>query len=150
MAIDSYDVEQMVRLFNIEFNSVGNDDGSVFTIILFGVQVIFNSPKFRMDADNWRCVVINPTDNLEEKRFEVLWELVKSGYFHYLRDEFPNTFKKMLTMQNYDRRLIEKRLETFQSTQKYNYFRQLNESAKGMSVSAILSAEPGFFDFLQE
>jgi len=150
MSIDSYDVEQMVRLFNIEFSNVVHGDGAVFTIGLFGVQVVFNSPQFRMDTNNWRCVVIDPTDDLEEKRFELLWELVKSGYFHYLRDEFPNTFRKMLTLQNYDRRLIEKRLDTFQSTQKYNYFRKINESAKDMSVAAILSAEPGFFDFLQE
>ena len=150
MSIDFHDVEQMIRLFNIEFNNVSHGDGAVFIIALFGVQVIFNSPQFKMDTNNWRCVVITPTDNLEEKRFELLWELVKSGYFHYLRDEFPNTFKKMLTMQNYDRRLINKRLDTFKGIQKYNYFKQLNESAKNMSVSAILSAEPGFFDFLQE
>lgn len=148
--IDLYDIEQMVRLFNVGFSKADRGTGGVFSVDMFGVQAVFNVVNFEYDYENWRYVTIDPSDNLEEKRLEMLWKLVKGGYFHYMREVYSRTFKDMFVLRNYDKLLIEKRLETFGDKPKYNYFKQLNSEAKDLSASFVMSKDPGFYDFLQE
>lgn len=149
-SFDIVDVEQMVRLFNLDFNRVDQGDGAIFVIEMFGVQVVFNAPHAKLNTKDWWTVIINPDDNLEEKRYEVLWELVRGGYFHYLRTEYPNTYKKMFSMFNYDKRLVDERLRVYGSKPKYNYFRELNTALKGRAANFVMATDPGFYDFLQE
>ena len=144
------DVLHMVRLFNVGFDTKKIGFGCEFTITDFGVMVIFNIKDYSYNYDDWRYINIKPSDNLEDKRIEVLWELVKGGYFHYIRNEYPNTFKKMLAIHNYDKMLLSKRLEIFGDKPKYNYFKKLNEQVSNVSSTFIMSAEPSFFDFLHE
>lgn len=148
--LDIQDVEQMVKLFNVNFNRVNRGDGAVFVIEQFGVQIIFNSPSVKIDTDNWWCVNIEVDDNLEEKRYETLWQLVRGGYFHYLRTSYPNTYKKMFSMFNYDKRLVDERLRVFGNKPKYKYFKDINTLFKDMAANFIMATDPGFYDFLQE
>ena len=93
-------------------------------------------------------VGISSNDNFEEKKMEVMWELMRSGYMHYLRTEHSNTFKQMMNFHNWDRKIIERRLELYGDDPKYNYLRGLNQWALKQSASYLLSIDPGFFDFL--
>lgn len=147
--MDTQDVEQMVRSFNVNFNRVNYEDGALFVIEEFGVQVIFNAPSLKYDAKKWWVTIIELTDDLEDKRMEVLWNMVRGGYFHYLRSEYPNTYRKMFSMFNYDKRLIDERLRIYGDKPKYNYFRQLNVGAKNRAANFIMATDPGFYDFLQ-
>lgn len=149
MSLEVQDVEQMVRLFNVEFDVSKKDGGAIFTITDFGVQVVFNMPYFKPDHKNWWIVLIELEDDLEEKRMDTLWQLVRGGYFNYLRVEFPNTFKKMLSQHNYDKLMIKKRLDIFENKPKYKYFKEINTIAEHNSSIFTMSTDPGFFDFLQ-
>ena len=93
---------------------------------------------------------IKPDDILEEKRMEVIWELMKSGYMHYLRTEIPRTFKELIISKGWDKKIINKRLELYGDDPKYNYWRELNKWALKESSTYVLSVDPGFFDFLSE
>lgn len=144
------DIEQMLRLFNIEVNRSDQGDGALFIVPQFGVQVVFNIPHFNLDTKNWWVVIIDPFDDLETKRLETLWQLVRGGYFHYIRTEYPNTYKKMFTMFNYDKQLIDERLKLFGDKPKYNYFKRINSLFKDKSSLFVMATDPGFYDFLQE
>lgn len=149
--VEINDIDQMLYLFGVEFEVVAAGD-VVYKVPMFGVQIIFSpsglSPKSTQSGKGWRVVKISSKDDFEEKKMEVMWELMHAGYMHYLRMEFSNTFKQMINLHNWDKKIIEKRLELYSDDPKYNYLRDLNQQALKLSSSYLLSIDPGFFDFL--
>lgn len=149
--IEINDVEQMLHSFNVEFEVITAGD-ILFRVPLFGVQVVFSPtgllPESTRSSKGWRAVKININDDFEEKKMETFWELMRAGYIHYLRMEFSNTFKRMITSNNWDKKIIEKRLELYGDDPKYTYLRDLNVWAKKQSSTYLLSMDPGFYDFL--
>jgi hypothetical protein len=144
------DVEQMVYLFSINTNTSKVGDITSFEFSEFGVEVIFLGGSTTLsgtEGDN-RFVYIKPDDILQDKKMEVFWELMKSGYMHYLRIEYPRTFKDLIINRGWDRKIIEKRLELYNDKPRYQYLIQINKDALRESASYILSIDPGFFDFL--
>jgi hypothetical protein len=152
--IEINDIEQMIYLFTsgIEVNTTTAGDITTFEISMFGVKIVFLGAKAGLTGtgndDGWRIIYIKPNDLFEEKKMEVIWELMGSGYFSYLRSERPRTFKEMITQQGWDRKVIEKRLELYGDDPKYNYLRDLNQWAAKQSSGYLLSTDPSFFDFL--
>lgn len=149
--IEINDIDQMLHLFGVEFEVVGAGD-VVYKVPMFGVQIIFSpsglSPKSTHSIKGWRVVGISSKDDFEEKKMEVMWELMRSGYMHYLRTEFSNTFKQMINFHNWDKKIVKKRLELYGDDPKYNYLRDLNQWALKQSAGYLLSTDMGFFDFL--
>ena len=153
---DINEVEQIIYLLGIEFNRVDMGNVNVFDIPVFGVKILFYTKvsDFKPELikgfvnSSWRIVLIESESDLEEKRMEIIWELMRSGYIHYLRMEQPRTFKKLISLNGWDKKIINKRLEIYGEDQKYNYFRDLNKDALRESSTFILSIDPGFFDFL--
>lgn len=144
------DVEQMVYLFSINTNTSKVGDITSFEFPEFGVEVIFlgGSTTLSGTEEDNRFVYIKPYDILQDKKMEVFWELMKSGYMHYLRIEYPRTFKDLIINRGWDRKIIEKRLELYNDKPRYQYLIQINKDALRESASYILSIDPGFFDFL--
>lgn len=149
--IEVNDIDQMLYLFGVAFEVVEAGD-IVYKVPMFGIQIIFSpsglSPKSTHSSKGWRVVGVSSKDNFDEKKMEVMWELMRSGYMHYLRIEVSNTFKQMINFHNWDRKIIEKRLELYGDDSKYDYLRNLNRWALKQSASYMLSTDPGFFDFL--
>jgi len=149
--IEINDIDQMLALFGVECEVVEAGD-IVYKVPMFGIQIIFSpsglSPKSTQSGKGWRVIGISSTSNFEEKKMEVMWELMRSGYMCYLRTEHSNTFKQMINFHNWDRKIIERRLELYGDDPKYNYLRDLNKWALKQSASYLLSIDPGFFDFL--
>jgi len=151
--IELNDVEQMVYLFTsgIEVNTTTAGSITIFEIPMFGTKIVFmeNDTTLTGTGDTiWRIINIKPNDSFEEKKMGVFWELMRSGYVHYLRIEVPRTFKAMIVSQGWDKKIIEKRLEIYKEDAKYNYWRDLNKWALKESSTYVLSMDPGFFDFL--
>ena len=149
--IEVNDVEQMLHSFNVEFEVMAAGD-ILFKVPLFGLQIIFSptklAPKSTHTSKGWRVVEINVNDDFEEKKMEIFWQLMRAGYIHYIRMEFSNTFKRMITSNNWDKVIIEKRLELYDDDPKYVYLRDYNNWAKKQSATYLLSMDPGFYDFL--
>lgn len=149
--IELNDVEQMAFLFGIRNNATTAGTLTTFEFSMFGTKIIFldkNTTLTGTGDGSWRIVYIRPSDTLEEKRMEVIWELMRAGYMHYLRTEVPRTFKEMIINQGWDKKIIEKRLEIYGNVPRYNYWRDLNKWALKQPATYILSTDSGFFDFL--
>lgn len=124
-----------------------------FLIEQFGVLICgINRPDYRTVADavsreypDWRSIYITTFDDINEMRYEVLWELMKSGYIIWLRTEYPRLFTRSIT-EGLGDRIINKRLEMWNDKAKFVYLKSLNEWAKTMPKTYILSTYPGFFD----
>jgi hypothetical protein len=118
---------------------------------MFGVKIVFLGKGTTLTGtsdDSWRIITVRSNDSFEEKKMEVIWELMRSGYFSYLRSERPRTFKEMIVQQGWHRKIIEKRLELYGDCPKHNYLRDLNRWAAKQSSGYLLSTDPGFFDYL--
>jgi len=152
--IELNDVEQMVYLFTagIETNTTTAGSTTIFEIPMFGTKIVFIENDTTLtgtgDDGGWRIVSVMPNDLFEEKKMETFWELMRSGYMHYLRTEVPRTFKAMITQQGWDKKIIEKRLKLYGNKPKYNYLRDYNKWGLKQASSYLLSTDPGFFDFL--
>jgi len=148
--IEVNDIEQMIYLFGVEFNTTTPGSMTIFEMPLFGTKIIFNETTLTGTEydESWRIVIVNPSDLFEEKKMEIFWELMNSGYVRYLRIEAPRTFKSMIVNQGWDKRIIKKRLEIYKEDAKYNYLREINKWALKESSAYVLAMDPGFFDFL--
>ena len=151
--IEVNDIEQMVYLFGVEFNTTTAKSTTIFEIPMFGTKIYFIESDAALTPvmeRGWRIVSVRPNNSFEEKKMEIFWELMKSGYIHYLRTEVPRTFKAMIAQQGWDKKIIEKRLEIYGNDPKYNYWRNLNQWALKEASTYVLSMDPGFFDFLED
>jgi len=150
--IEANDIEQLVYLFGVGFDTTTAGGTTIFEIPTFGTKIIFNETTLTGTVydDNWRVVTVNSGDLFEEKKMEIFWELMKAGYVRYLRIEIPRTFKSMIVSQGWDKKIIKKRLEIYKEDAKYNYLRELNKWALKESSAYVLAMDPGFFDFLLE
>ena len=121
----------------------------------FVVHVIDNRfyvpPEPTLDPyEDWRQVYIDREDDLNVKREEVVWELMKSGYMIWLRHENPRAFKNLILNYDYAKKIIDKRLKIWEDKPKYRFLVSHNVDAYSVSVAYIMSVEPGFFDYMPE
>jgi len=102
---------------------------------------------------DWRVIYIVVQDNFLEKKDEIIWELMRSGYLKWLRTErcSDSEFRRMMFNGGFANKLINKRLKLYGDAPKYRYLRLCDEFAKGQGrISEYLSKEPAFFDFMPE
>jgi len=150
--IEQNDVAQILHRLGVDFvQKKSGNEFAVYEVPMFGLKAIWTLTKYEESSDDWNIVIIYPYDALALVRENIMWELAKGGFFHYLRTNYPNTFHRMLAGregEDWHRKIINKRLELFGNKPKYNYFRALNKEGAPVSSSQILSVEPGFYDFL--
>lgn len=143
------DVEQLVYLFGVPFERQSKGDIITFVVNMFGVKIIYGEEFGYIGNDkDWHIVKITPDDNLVEKREEVILKLIEAGYFHYLRNTLPGTFKKMISQLNWDRKLVNERLERYGGRPKYNYWASYTKSGLNDAANFVMATDPGFYDFL--
>jgi hypothetical protein len=102
------------------------------------------------DYSGYRKVFIAVEDSLKEKRYETIWELMKSGYMKWIRMNFKRQFDNLITMQNFGNMIIDQRLKIWNGEAKYKFMIDDNEDARRRASSFILTREPAFFDTMPE
>lgn len=146
------DVLQILKQLNVHINTLKTtNDFAVFEIPDFGIRVVWSLEKYEEIKEDWTTVVVYPQHTSREVRETIMWALAKNGFFHYLRMEYPNTFKQMLSGrsgEDWHKKIITKRLEFFGDKPKYKYFKDLNSAYLRESFALILSLDPGFYDML--
>lgn len=100
--------------------------------------------------DDWRVVYITTADDINTKRDEVLWDLMRGGYMRWIRYEFPNQFKNLINEHNYSNKIINKRLDIWGNAPKYKFMVEDNKEVLGVSASVVFTQDPGFFDYMPE
>lgn len=146
------DVSQILNQLGVGFNTVrSRDDFAVFEVPDYGARIIWSIEGYEEDSEEWNVLVIYPQHNPREVREKIIWLLAKGGFFHFLRLEYPNTFKQMLagrSGEDWHQKIIKKRLEFFGNKPKYKYFREMNLDYLRESSTVVLSLDPGFYDIV--
>ncbi len=162
MTIEELDVQVdiMLRRLMVTFKKHTVLNGMViqYTIGDFGVIICTIE---RMDYtqindlternySGWRKVFIAEEDSLIEKKYELIWELMKGGYMKWIRMNYKRQFDDLITMQNFGNRIIDQRLKIWNGEAKHKFMIEDNEDAKKRAAPAILTREPAFFDSMPE
>lgn len=100
--------------------------------------------------EGYRIIYVTTEDTILEKKQEVLWELMRSGYITYLRSAYPRQFNELVRFENLDRRIVDKRLELWGTQAKYKWLVEENMAAKNESSTYILSINPAFYDYMPD
>ncbi len=132
----------------------------LFVANIFGVAICcMNRKDYRLvdtalkeSYKDWRIIYIAAQDNYLEKKDEIIWELMRSGYLRWLRNSCSESeFRRMMFDGGFADKIINMRLKLWGDLPKYRYFKECDLFAKGQGrISEYLSKEPAFFDFMPE
>lgn len=101
--------------------------------------------------NGWRLVFISTNDNILEKKYEVLWALMRCGYMKWLRYNFPRQTKSVLLgHDNLGQKIIEERLRIWNDQPKFKYLIEDNMVALRNGVQRELTNDPSFYDYMPE
>jgi hypothetical protein len=100
---------------------------------------------------NWRMLYITTNDNIAEKKDEVLWELMRCGYFKWLRYTFPRQIKSIINgPESLGQKIIKERLRIWADKPKYKFLIDDNKVALINGTLRELTSDPSFFDYMPE
>ncbi len=135
---------------NISSQFVVEDFGTIVCCIN-RVDYTQINDKLANDYNGWRRVFISDLDILSEKRYEVLWALMRGGYMTWLRRTYPHQIKSVLVgADNLGNRIIDERLRIWNDAPKYRFLIADNIEVKQSGVLGELTHDPGFFDYMPE
>jgi hypothetical protein len=101
--------------------------------------------------EGWRVVYISPTDNILEKKYDILWSLMRCGYMKWMRSNYPRQIERILSgPDNLGNRIINERLRIWAEKPKFNYLIEDNKAALKNNIRRELTADPSFFDYMPE
>ena len=154
------DVKTLVSALHLPYKTIklGRDLPEACLIDLFGTIVVgidgkdysqvlsFLYEKFK----GYRTFFITTADNFTEKKDELIFDLMRSGYMRYIRIKYPNQFHMLLTTHNYGRKIIQKRLEVWQDLPRFQFLVAENKEALQQAESYILSVDASFYDYMPE
>jgi hypothetical protein len=99
----------------------------------------------------YRMVYITPEDSILEKKYEVLWALMRGGYMKWLRSNHPRQLRNTLFgPENLGNRIIEERLKIWGGKPKHKFLIEDNMAVLRYGLLPELSHDPGFFDYMPE
>jgi len=166
MSITMYELEALLeanlRALRVEYRKeyLIKDISVQFVVEKFGVIVCgINRMDYKLvdtavgdQYKGWRVVYVTTYDDMNEKRDEVLWTMMRGGYLTWLRHHLTTTqYRKLMFDGNIAHKVINKRLTVWADDPKYRYFKEIDSFAAGQGrISEYLSKEPGFFDFMPE
>jgi len=145
-----YILVSLLEQYGVDFEREDIEESAIFKISKFGVKVVYlNGQPFKKTIlTGWLVAWVHPDYSIDKAREIIIYTLMEGGYFHYLRFNFPNVYKRIISMEGWDREILEERLRRYKELPKYNYFRELDNDALTESSTYILAVDPGFFDFM--
>lgn len=155
------DVQIILQNFFLEFKRLNlmKDMSVQFSIPDFGVIVCcidrndYSQINDLLNRDylTWRKVFIAIQDDLTDLRYNILWELMRSGYMYWLRSNFPRQVKNVLLgIDNLGVRIIQERLRIWAKKAKYKFLIEDNEFVLKNGLLREFIDNPGFFDYMPE
>ena len=156
------EVGAILGALRLEYKKISIVEGisTQFVVNTFGVIVCaINRADYTVvdqglekDYKGWRIVYLTTFDNINEKRYEIIWALMRSGYLTWLRQNVTDSqFKRLMFDGNFANKILEKRLEIWGDNPKYKFLVGSDMFAKGQGrISEFLAKEPGYFDYMPE
>ncbi len=142
-----YKKQQLLNEFSVQFLI---ED---FGVLLCGLHAAdYSTLKDTVDRlfPSYRVVYVAVADSLLDKKEEIIWELVRSGYIRQIRLLYPTQFKNLLLNQDFGKQIINKRLKVWGDRAAYRYYVSENKEALNCNVNYLLTVDPSFFDYMPE
>jgi hypothetical protein len=124
------------------------------TVDDFGTVLRFNPRQPLSSYGGWDIVEVD-LEAYERNPIEFgrnfMWLMISKGYFAYLRSPgtgHPTLFRHLLITEGWGLRVIDKRLELYDSQPKHRFMIEHNKRLRDYSISYILTYFPDFFDYL--
>lgn len=100
---------------------------------------------------DWRTIYLTTNDNMLEKKYQVIWALMRCGYMKWLRYNFPRQVRSILNgPDDLGRKIIEERLRIWADRPKYKFLADDNRVAFKNGILRELTNDPSFFDYMPE
>ena len=142
------DVKEHYPSSKVEYQFINDQFGLIVHVV---DRRFYEPPEPTLDPyEHWRQIYIDREDDINKKREETVWELMKGGYMTWLRSENQQAFKNLILNYDYSKKIIDQRLKIWGDKPKYRFLVQYNTDAYRMSATYILSIDPGFFDYMPE
>lgn len=140
-----YNTDSIIK--NITVQYILDDFGVIVSVIKpTDYNIILEALKNKYP--NYRLIFVTENDDLEEQRYKILWELMRSGYMTWLRLTYGSRFRNILESGNLGNLIIDERLKIWGNQPKYKYLATINREAREMGVFMMLSRDPGFYDYM--
>jgi hypothetical protein len=140
-----YNITNVIK--NITTQFIIEQFGVVVSVITPGDYGIVNE-KVNTILKDYRHIFITEKDDLSEKRYDIVWELMRSGYMKWLRLSYRAQFPILMDTDNLGTRIIDERLRIWANKPKYMFFIKDNVEAKKAGFRQILSQDHSFFDYM--
>lgn len=154
----SYDTGVLLGALRVPYKitNVIKNITTQFVIQDFGVVVSVFAPENysmvdeRLDSSfkGWRKIFITDSNDLNSKRYDIVWALMKSGYMKWLRFQYSAQFVNILEADGLGNKIIAERLNRWSDLPKYKFLVQDNIIAKNTPTRQVLSKDPSFFDYM--
>ena len=131
---------------DVSVQFVSADFGTIISVITRADYSYINKVVKEHYTD-YRYVYISTYDNLIEKREEIIWTLMKSGYMTYIRQNFPRQFARLIA-DGFGDKIIKERLRRWGDKPMYRFLIEEDIKAKEVPTTMVLSMEPAFFDYM--
>ena len=131
---------------DVSVQFVSEDFGTVISVINRADYGYINK-TVKEHYPDYRYVYVSTYDNLIEKRDEIIWTLMKSGYMTYIRQNFPRQFHRLIT-DGFGAKIIRERLKRWADKPMYKFLIEEDIKAKDAPTTMVLSTEPAFFDYM--
>ncbi len=121
-------------------------------IVIIGIDPLDYSYAMQKLYDlfaGYRYIVITTADSMLDKKDEIIWEFMRSGYIRYIRYKYQRQFNNMI-QQGLGRKIITERLRIWGKDPKYKYLASENVRCLDVSAPYLVSQDPAFFDFMPE
>lgn len=106
------------------------------------------SSKVEETFIGYRHIYVATNDNISDKRYEIIWELMRSGYMRWIRMSYGAQFPNILETDNLGGRIIEQRLKVWDNQPKHLYLINSNLEAQQIGFRRVLAEDPAFFDYM--
>ena len=144
----SYRKTSLIRGVSVQFII---DDFGVIVCGINRVDYVQIDDAVNNQFPGWRVVYITTNDRIIDKKYSILWALMRGGYMRWLRFNFPRQVKNVLLgPDNLGQRIIEERLRIWGTKPKYNFLVQDNKIVLMNGLLREYTRDQGFFDYMPE
>jgi len=127
---------------------------SIFGTVVMGIDgkdYSYAISKLNAEYKGFRIFFITPVDNLIEKKDELIFDLMRSGYMRYIRITYPRQFNGLIKDYGYGRKIVNERLRIWGDLPRFQFLVEENKLAlEDQSEVYIMSVDPSFYDYMPE
>lgn len=152
------EIETTLRALLVNYKKTKAKDSEQYIVSEFGTVVCgINRLDYKLTSDNidgnfkdYRVIYITTEDLVHERKNDIIWALMRSGYMRYIRSNYKNQFRNLMVMQDFGRQIIQERLRIWGDKPKYAWWVEENNAVLTQSASYILAQDPAFYDMMPE